>query len=134
MDYLIGVSLALLIGGFATCLGLDRDRAFYPTVMIVIALLYGLFAVMGGSMPALGAESFGIAGFILAAAFGFKRNLWIVVWALALHGVYDLFHGHLFVNPGVPPWWPHFCSAYDVTAAGYFAAILWRRKNNKVDP
>jgi hypothetical protein len=37
MEYLIGVILALGAAGFATLIGLDRGRAFYSTVLIVIA-------------------------------------------------------------------------------------------------
>ena len=37
MGYFIGATLALAVGVFGTRAGLDRDRAFYPTVMIVIA-------------------------------------------------------------------------------------------------
>lgn len=48
MSFLIGAFLALAVGGFATWIGFERDRAFYPTVMIVIASFYVLFAVMGG--------------------------------------------------------------------------------------
>ena len=45
MEYLIGVLLALAVAGLATVVGLDRGRAFYPTVLIVIATYYVLFAV-----------------------------------------------------------------------------------------
>jgi hypothetical protein len=34
---LVGALIASAVGLFATVLGLDRDRAFYPVVMIVIA-------------------------------------------------------------------------------------------------
>jgi len=64
MAYLIGVGLALAVSLMARIVGLDRDRAFYPTVMIVIASYYGLFAVMGGSTQALGMESVAIAAFL----------------------------------------------------------------------
>lgn len=124
MAYLIGIGLAIGAFFFARIVGLDRDRAFYPTVMIVIALLYGLFAAIGGSVSALALESIGIVGFILLAVVGFKSNLWLVAVALFAHGVYDLFHGHFFVNPGVPAWWPAFCMAYDVTAAAGLAWLL----------
>jgi hypothetical protein len=50
---LVGAGLALAIGIFATVVKLDRDRAFYPTVAIVIALMYCLFAAIGGSTRAL---------------------------------------------------------------------------------
>jgi len=124
MAYLIGIGLALAILLLVRLVGLDRDRGFYPTVMIVIALLYGLFAVMGGSMRALGLESVAMAGFIFVTILGFKRNLWWVVGALFAHGVYDFFHGHLFINPGVPVWWPQFCSAFDVVAAAFLAGLI----------
>jgi hypothetical protein len=123
---LIGTVLALGAGLFATSVGLDRDRAFYPTVMIVIALTYALFAAIGGSIEILAVESIAIVAFVALSIAGFKRSLWLVVAALAAHGVFDLFHGQLIVNPGVPAWWPQFCCAYDVVAAAYLAALLWR--------
>jgi hypothetical protein len=126
MLYLIGISLALAAFLFARFVGLDRDRAFYPTVMIVIALLYALFAAISGSGTVLARESIAIVGFILLAVIGFKSSLWLVVAALFGHGVYDFFHGHLFENPGVPAWWPAFCMAYDVTAAAGLAWLLVR--------
>ena len=58
---------------------------------------------------------------------GFKFNLWIVVAALAGHGIFDFFHPHVLNNPGVPVWWPGFCLTYDVTAAGYLAWLLRRQ-------
>jgi hypothetical protein len=121
---LVGALLALSAGLFATATGLDRDRAFYPTVMIVIACLYGLFAVMGGSTKALVVESMAGAVFVAAAVSGFRSTLWIVVLALAAHGVFDLAHGRIISNPGVPVWWPGFCLTYDVTAAAYLAVLL----------
>lgn len=67
---LVGSVLALAIGLSARVSGLDRDRAFYPTV----------------------------------------------------------FHGKVIANPGTPDWWPHFCSAYDVVAAGFLAWLLRSRR------
>jgi len=124
----IGACLALVVGVFATAVRLDRDRAFYPTVMIVIASLYALFAVMGASTHALVLESLAGAGFVLAAVSGFRSSLWVVVAALAAHGIFDLVHGAAISNPGVPGWWPEFCLAYDVTAAAYLAWLLRSRR------
>jgi hypothetical protein len=124
MAYGIGIVLALLVACFARVVGLDRDRAFYPTVTIVIALYYVLFAVMGGSAEALALDSTVAGAFVAVAALGFKRSLWIVVAGLAAHGVLDLFHGHVVANPGVPEWWPAFCMTYDVGAAGLLAWLL----------
>ena len=123
MPYIVGLVLALTISIFARLVRLDRDRAFYPTVMIVIASYYGLFAVMGG-LQALGAESVFILLFLAASILGFKRNLWIVAGALFAHGVFDFFHASFISNPGVPVWWAMFCLTYDVVAAGYLAWLL----------
>ena len=128
MAYLVGVILAAVVCGFATIAGLDWDRAFYPTVTIVIASYYGLFAVMGGSRHALIVESAVIAAFLVVSIVGFKRNLWLLVVALAAHGLFDFVHANLIADPGVPPWWPPFCLAYDVVTAVYLAVRLLQSK------
>jgi len=79
-------------------------------------------------MHALVIELIVIVAFLAASIAGFKRSLWLVVVALAAHGVFDLVHGNMIENPGVPTWWPHFCLAYDVVAAAYLAWLLWRSK------
>ena len=128
MPYLIGIVLALGISVLARFVGFDRDRAFYPVVMIVIASYYGLFAVMGESTRALGIEASIMLGFIVLSIVGFRSSLWLVAAALAGHGILDFFHSRLVANPGVPSWWPPFCLAYDVTAAGYLAWLLRRSR------
>lgn len=124
MPLLIGVVLALAVGVFATALRFDRDRAFYPTVTIVIGFLYSLFAAMGASAHILVLEALAGSVFLLAAAYGFKSSLWVVAAALVGHGLFDLVHGSVIPDPGVPVWWPEFCSAYDVTAGIYLAWLL----------
>jgi hypothetical protein len=121
---LVGALIASAVGLFATVLGLDRDRAFYPVVMIVIASYYALFAVMGASTHALVLESLVGALFLTVAVSGFRWSLWVVVVALATHGIFDLTHDIFIANAGVPVWWPKFCLTYDLTAAAYLAWLL----------
>lgn len=123
MAYLIGVALAAAVGLLAALVGFDRDRSFYSTVMIVIASYYVLFAVSGGAAEVIAAETAVMALFAGVAIAGFKKSLWLVVAALAAHGIFDWLHAPLITNPGVPAWWPPFCLAYDVTAA---AGLAWR--------
>ena len=128
MALLVGVLLALAVGLMATGGGLDRDRAFYPTVMMVIAYLYALFAVMGAaSLQALVLDLLVGTVFFAAAVAGFRSSLWVVAVALAAHGLLDLVHDRVISNPGVPRFWPAFCSAYDLTAAIYLAWMLIKR-------
>jgi hypothetical protein len=131
MALLIGVILALVLAVFASVVGFDRDRSYYATVLAVIGLLYGLWAVMSGSTTTLLLEGIGIVAFVSLSVLGFKISQWFLVAGLAAHGVYDYFHGHLFTNSGVPAFWPMFCGSYDVTAAAYLAWLLWRRGTPK---
>ena len=128
MEYVVGVVAATAVGLFATVIGFDKDRSFYPVVLIVIAALYLLFAAMAGSASCLVAESLPALAFMTMAALGFRRSPWLVVAGLALHGVFDFFHAALITNPGVPAWWPGWCLAYDVVAAGYLAVLILTRK------
>ena len=128
---LVGAILAICVGLFATFVGLDRDRAFYPVVTIVIASYHMLFAVMGASTHALVLESLAGAVFLGAATTGFRWSLWVVVVALPAHGVFDFVHGLFISNPGEPDWWPQFCFAYDVAAGAYLA---WLIKSGRVHP
>ena len=120
---LAGIALAVAVAIFARVVGFDRERAFYPVVMIVIASYYDLFSIMANG-AALIPELVGSLVFAAAAVIGFRTSLWIVVAALAAHGVFDIFHHSLVANPGVPSWWPSWCLAYDVSAAACLAALI----------
>jgi len=128
MEYIVGVLAAVAVGLFATVIGFDKERSFYPVVLIVIATLYLLFAVMAGSTDSLVAETMPALVFVALAALGFRQSPWLVVAGLALHGVFDFFHHAVITNPGVPVWWPGWCLAYDVVAAVYLAALILIRK------
>jgi hypothetical protein len=114
MEYVIGLFLSLGVG-------LDRERAFCPTVMIVIASYYVLFAVMAPSGGPLVIEIDAASAFLLFAIIGYKRNLWLVAIALVGHGVFDFVHHFLIENPGVPSWWPGFCLVFDLICGGVLA-------------
>ena len=129
MAVVVGVLLALSVGLMATSVGLDRDRALYPAVTMVVASYYALFAVMGASTQTLVLETLVAAVFVALSLVGFRSSLWTVALALAMHGVFDVVHGRIIANPGVPAWWPSWCLAYDVTAAAYLA---WRLKSGRI--
>ena len=132
LPFVIGVALSAGVALFARTVGLDRDRAFYPTVMIVIASYYVLFAVMSGSVQTVVIESVVMTLFAAAAVAGFKSSEWIVVVALAGHGIFDAVHGSIIENAGVPAWWPAWCLAYDVGAAAGLAWLLRRGRIGRV--
>ena len=120
--------LSLSVAGLAIVVGLDRERAFYPTALIVIASYYVLFALMGASTRALVIEIVVASGFLLVAIVGYKKNLWLIAIAMVGHGIFDMVHRLLFENPGVPGWWPGFCLVFDVILGGLLAARLMKRR------
>jgi len=128
MEYVIGVISAAAVGMFASVIGFDKERSFYPVVLIVVASYYILFAATARSTHALLAEAFPMLLFTAAAALGFRRTAWIIVAGLALHGLFDFVHPAAITNPGVPVWWPGFCLAYDLTAAVYLAVLIVVRR------
>jgi hypothetical protein len=130
MEYIVGVVLGLGACGLGTVAGFERDRAFYPVMMIVIASYYALFAVLGGDDRALFVEVTISSVFVGLAVIGFRSSLWIVAAALLGHAVLDLFHGHVVTNAAVPAWWPMFCASIDAFAAVY---LTWRLLSRRID-
>lgn len=76
MEYIVGIALALALFacGAASLLGMDRERVFYPTILIVIASYYVLFAVMDGGDEALLSEISIAAVFTVLAVAGSRRH------------------------------------------------------------
>lgn len=126
MEYLIGLLLSVAVAGFATAMGLDRERGFYPPVVIVIASYYALFAVMGASRRTLVIEIVVASAFVVTAALGFKKSLWFAVAGIIGHGAFDFVHHWIIENPGVPHWWPGFCLTFDVIF-GLWLAVRMKR-------
>src|ERR1043166_1667740 len=129
MEYVIGVVLSLAVFALALVTGLDRDRVFYPTLLIVIATYYVLFAVMGNSTHAIWIEALVAGAFLAVALVGYRTSLWFVAAALAGLGIFDCVHHLLIENPGVPVWWPGFCLAFDVIAGVFLSVLLIKRRN-----
>lgn len=136
MPALIGALLALAVALLGRVAGLDRDRAFYPVALLVIASYYILFAVMGGDPGELRTELLIYVPFAALAIAGFRTSLWLVAAGLAAHGVFDIFYVGLVGGRGVPSWWPAFCGTYDVVAAACLALLLivGRRAGASVSP
>jgi hypothetical protein len=130
MPYVIGIVLGLVTALIGRTVGFDRDRAFYPTILIVVGAYYALFAAMGAPQAVI-AETVGGVVFLALAIIGFRTNLWLVAAGLAGHGVFDSFHGRLVNNQGVPTWWPAFCMTIDVVLG---VALAWLLRSGRLAP
>ena len=125
LPLIIGAGLAVVMAMAAKVTCFDQDRSFYPTVLIVIATYYVLFAFMSGE--AIVEEIVIASAFTVAAIVG--GLLWPVLVGIGilLHGVFDFIHPMLITNSGVPTWWPAFCAGVDVLLGAW---VIWLSFNN----
>ena len=128
MPYVIGIVLGLVTTLIGRTVGFDRDRAFYPTILIVVGAYYVLFAAMGAPQ-ALIAETMGGLMFLAVGIIGFRTNLWLIAAGLTGHGVFDSFHERLVSNPGAPIWWPAFCMTIDIVLG---VALAWLLRSGRL--
>lgn len=124
----IGLAVSLSIIFFARITHFDRDKSFFPTVLIIIASYYVLFSIMAGH--SLAQELLVASVFVILAIIGAFKSLTIVGMAIAAHGVYDLFHA-LYLNSTVAPiWWPSFCAAVDLVL-GFWVIYLSKSSGSR---
>jgi hypothetical protein len=75
----------------------EKDLSFYPTILIVIGLLYVLFAAIDGSGKVILMETIFAVVFAAIAIIGFKKSVKIVGIGIMLHGFFDISH-HLLIE------------------------------------
>lgn len=128
LPVIIGAVLAVILAGFARLTNFDRDRSYYAVVLIVIATYYVLFACMANE--AIVTEIFAASIFLLLAILGGLRWQILLGIGIFLHGVFDLMHGYIISNPGVPIWWPAFCASIDIVLGLWVVFLVVIRRGS----
>ena len=124
IEALIGAAAGVLT---IVCARVIRgQRWLYSVGLLTLPSLYACFALQAGE-PAVGVKEmiYGIPFLVAGLAFALVsvRHSATVVGAFwMLHGLYDLVHGRLITNAGVPGWYPVWCFSVDVVIGGY---LLW---------
>ncbi len=121
---LLGVALGMLCVYLLHRLVIQRWA--YPLGMVALPLPYVFFAYRAGDGNVAFMEMF-YGMFFLAAGLTFaisrmKFSAFVVAILWLLHGIYDVFHGHLILNMGMPGWYPLFCAGFDGVVA---ASLIW---------
>jgi hypothetical protein len=129
LSFIIGIALAAFIAFVSNIAAFDKDKSFYPTVLIVIASYYVLFAVISGQ--ALIIESLFALIFVALAIVGMHFVPMLIGIALILHALFDLVHPHFIVNPGVPIWWRSFCGGFDLVIGVWVIYQTHKRKTQR---
>lgn len=124
IEALLGAAVGVLT--IVTARVIRGERWLYALGLLVLPGLYALFAVRAGE-PAVGLEEmiYGVPWVVAGLVFAMvsvRRSAVVVGGLWLLHGLYDLVHGQLFTNPGVPGWYPVFCFVVDAVVGAY---LLW---------
>ena len=121
-----GIVLALVLAVSSRLLRFDQDRSYYAVVLIVIAAYYVLFAFIANE--AIFEEVMIALFFTVLAITGALRWPVLLGVGIVLHGVFDMAHGSIINNPGVPVWWPSFCASVDIVLGVW---VVFFTLNNK---
>ena len=124
IEALVGAAVGVLTILLARAI--RGERWVYALGLLTLPGLYASFALRIGE-PALGVKelTYGIPFIVAGLLFtfvGMRQSAILVGVFWLLHGLYDLMHGRLFINPGVPSWYPIFCFVVDVVVGAY---VLW---------
>lgn len=95
----------------------------YALGLTLIAAVYIGFAVADGRRHVLAVETVVAAAFVVVAAAAVPGSAWLIVAGLAGHGVKDMWQHRTGFVAGTR-WWPPFCAAVDVVAAGLVAVAV----------
>ena len=119
-----GVALGVVQAASPLALPWLDATTVYALGLPVIAAVYVGFAVADGRPEVLAVEVAVTCAFVAVAAAAVPALPWLVVAGLTGHGLKDLVQHRTRFVAGTR-WWPPFCAAVDVVAAGLIAVLLW---------
>ncbi|HQZ82055.1 MAG TPA: hypothetical protein PLR83_02435 [Pyrinomonadaceae bacterium] len=131
MEYFVGAVSAVALIIFGRVSGFEKDRSFYPTVLIVIGFLYVLFGALDGRASVVLIEIAFALVFSAVAIIGYKKGCLIVAAGIAAHGLFDFVRQFFIEDRGVPVWWPGFCGTIDVLLGLLIAYFVCRKPANR---
>jgi hypothetical protein len=117
---LVGVVAAVGLVRFAHGLGAQRARRVYAVGLVVAALIYVGFAVVGrASARWLAAETIGLALYSAAAWAGLRHWPMLLALGWAAHVAWDVvLHLDGAGAAYTPSWYPWLCVSFDLVLTG----------------
>lgn len=108
----------------------------YPMVLSLYPMFYFGFAIYANDYPALIQELIYATPIFLICIIASFKNIKYSAIILAVgyiaHGVYDAIHHQLFINSGMPIWWPEFCGTVDILIGLYLLAFAINLPNKSI--
>ncbi len=116
----VGAVMGATTSAVLNAVGPAPPVASHAILLAAIATPYLAFAAADGRLRAVGSEAFVVAGLFVAALAFFDGPAMPVVVALVAHAVWDIAHIRCDITT-VVRWWPPWCAAFDLAAAGGLA-------------
>ena len=126
---LLGAALSLALVGLARMYPPRRERRVYGVGLVIAALIYVAFGVVGGASARwLALESLGLFVYGAAAWGGLRGRPRLLAAGWAAHVAWDaLLHLSGAGAEYTPRWYPWLCLSFDLVVAGAVLASSGRR-------
>lgn len=126
----LGTALSLCLVWLARTYAPGRERRVYSAGLVIAALLYVAFGVVGGAGARwLALESLGVLFYGAAAWGGLRgRHYWLLAAGWAAHVAWDVaLHLTGAGAEYTPSWYPWLCVSFDLVMAGAVLVSSRRR-------
>ena len=127
IEILLGILLAILSVLAVAKIYPNKDHAFWRTGLIVAALIYVGFAVVGQSWEHLPLEVAGVAIYGLFVWLSKRYALFWLALGWLFHVAWDLFLPVHSYAAFVPSWYPGICLGFDLVIAAYIFWVYQKR-------
>lgn len=132
----LGILIAVFIIIYFYKTRLEHNKFAYAYLLFSYPFFYFFFALYGNDYQVLPAELIAGSIFFFIAIKSINMSGFIKFNALAVgfigHGLYDVYHNHLFINAGTPLWWPEFCGIIDFVIGLYLIWLAFQQKEQHV--
>ena len=134
IETVVGIIVAVLVVILAQKRGLETW--LYSASLLILPAVYIVFGIFSTGEHVMLKEFLYGLPFIVAGILGLKLSFRFSAYLIAIfwlaHAVYDLAHGALFVNNGVPGWYPLFCAVVDFLVGAYLIYLARRLPNSNL--
>lgn len=122
IEIVLGIIIATISVFVAAKIYPKKDHAFWRSGLVIAALIYVIFALVGDGLDYLPLE---IGGLLLYGSFAYLSKKYALYWLAigwALHVAWDVFLHSGAETAFVPSWYPGICLGFDIVLAIY---IFW---------
>ena len=123
----LSVGLACVALGVLVAKKYDLEIWAYSASLLALALVYMLFGLFSTGQHVILKELLYGVPFILIGLvvlyFDFRLSAYLVAFTWLIYADYDLGHDSLFLNDGVPSWYPLLCAVFDFGLGGYLVYL-----------